>query len=191
MCMRVFTIDSVCACEDEPKSGVDLIAEARDEHQLKYGDHFDDDRVSGALPQHAAALAYDAGRLGSMETYDRGQHPSKRFSGFWDFAERFGGWHVDTADARPQLAKAGAFCAAEIDRLNRLERAETARKKAAEAARNKPRRFQFEGGAGVYTPADETYRYVRTSDGACDTYCGLFLQWVFNDLRWIDAAPLN
>jgi hypothetical protein len=182
MCMRVFRSGDIwtsgglpvgIAVEAELKAGVDLIRDMRERHRRENGDYFDDGRNTGALVQNAANLALEA-----ADREDR-----KIPTDFPIFAA--------APTTRDKLARCGAFCAAEIDRLNRLEQAETARKKAAEAARNKPRRFQYLGGAGVYTPADETYRYVRASDGCCDTYSGMFPQWVFSDLKWIDAAPLN
>lgn len=93
---------------DQPR-GADLIAEERKRQFYNWGDTHDDGHSAQELAHVAAQLAaYDTDLMYNMQLSDRHD--------IWGLVEK----HKD--DRVRQLVVAGALIAAEIDRLQRLDR---------------------------------------------------------------------
>lgn len=172
---------SVSTSQQSRKTGAQAIAdERRRQVAAGYTAEHDQSFVMGGLGDAAANYAYEASnRSGSQpaETPPLMQYPASSLR-----------WQP-LASRKDQMALAGAFCAAEYDRLALLEQKEEERKRAAEVARNKPRRFQYRNGTGTFQPAERRWQYV-TIDGDCNGFNGgPDMTWCFIDFKWIDSPP--
>jgi hypothetical protein len=181
MCATSIGIGSLVygtACVAVPakaKTGAERIAERRQRI-------CDSLYCNGELERCIACYAFNAAREETDQ--DDGQNPVELESQdgtVIDFPSEHGSyWNVPNNDRKAQYEKIGAFCAAAIDRLQALE------DKAAKEAAQKPRRFKYMSGTGVFNPQTRSYKYLR-NDGTC----GEVNYECFWGIEWIDAAPLN